>query len=80
MLEDGNLEYICRKDNMCKVRGFRVDLLGVEVVMLSYPGITEACVTYFTDSGGTNILFGYFTKPCGLIWGSTFLIMPFLLD
>ncbi len=60
MLPDGNMEYVCRKDNMFKIRGFRVEPGGIENYMLEYPHITEACVTCFTDAGGTNILFGYF--------------------
>lgn len=59
-LPDGTFEYVCRRDHMCKVRGFRVELTGVEEVMRTIPGVRDACVTYFTDSGGTNILFGYY--------------------
>lgn len=57
---NGVLEYVCRKDNMYKIRGFRVEASGVELCLLRYPGIREACVVCFTDAGGTNILFGYF--------------------
>lgn len=49
-----------RVDHMVKVRGFRIELTGVEKKMLSYPGIKEACCTVFKDNGGTNILFGYY--------------------
>lgn len=58
--EDGELEYHGRKDNMVKIRGFRVELTGVEKWMLQYPGIREACCVTFMDSGGTNLLFGYY--------------------
>ncbi len=61
-LPDGTLEYVCRKDNMCKIRGFRVEIAGVEEVMLQIPEIIAACVTWFTDKGGTNILFGYYVS------------------
>lgn len=57
---DGNLKFICRKDWMLKIRGFRVESQEVELSMLKYPEITEAAVTAFTDEGGTNILCGYF--------------------
>ncbi len=60
ILPDGNMEYIGRKDNMFKIRGFRVEPSGVERYMLEFPHISEACVTCFTDNGGTSILFGYF--------------------
>lgn len=60
-LPDGNLKFICRKDWMLKIRGYRVESREVELSMLKYPEITEAAVTAYTDNGGTNILCGYFT-------------------
>lgn len=59
-LEDGNLEYVSRKDNMFKIRGFRVESGAVESVLLQYPGIFDAVVKAFPDAGGTNILCGYY--------------------
>lgn len=58
--EEGNLIYCGRRDNMVKVRGFRIELVGVENHMLHYPGIQEACCTVHKDNGGTNLLFGYY--------------------
>lgn len=60
MLDDGNLEYVSRKDWMFKIRGFRVESSEVELAMLKHPEITEAAVTAFADDGGINILCGYF--------------------
>jgi amino acid adenylation domain-containing protein len=60
-LPDGNLKFVCRKDWMLKIRGYRVESSEVELCMLKYPEITEAAVTAYTDDGGTNILCGYFT-------------------
>ncbi len=54
------LVYCGRTDNMVKVRGFRVELLGIEKHILEYPGIQSACCTVFKDAGGTNILFAYY--------------------
>lgn len=59
--EEG-LVYYGRKDNMVKVRGFRIELTGVEQHMLKFPGIKEACCTAFKDAGGTNILFAYYVS------------------
>lgn len=42
---DGNLEFIGRKDQQVKVRGYRVELGEIEVRLLNYPGIREAFVT-----------------------------------
>ncbi len=57
---DGIYHYVCRKDNMVKIRGFRVEIDEVERQMRQFEGIGEVCVKSFTDSGGTNILCGYF--------------------
>lgn len=58
--EEGEMEYRSRKDNMVKVRGYRIELAGVERHMLSFESIREACCVVHTDEGGTNLLFGYY--------------------
>lgn len=58
--EDGQLEYICRMDNMYKIRGFRVEASAVEDVLRRYPGVTCAATRAFCDRGGTAILCGYY--------------------
>jgi amino acid adenylation domain-containing protein len=58
---DGNLVFVCRKDWMLKIRGYRVESHEVELEILRYPSITGAAVTAYPDDGGTNILCGYFT-------------------
>lgn len=60
-LPDGNLKFVCRKDWMLKIRGYRVESREVELAMQSYHEITGAAVTAYPDDGGTNILCGYFT-------------------
>lgn len=57
---DGIYHYVCRKDNMVKIRGFRVEIDEVERQMRQFEGIGEVCVKSFMDDGGTNILCGYF--------------------
>lgn len=61
-LPDGNLKYICRKDNVYKIRGFKVGAAAVEEALLKCPAIREAAVRAFEDSGGCNILCGYFVS------------------
>ena len=61
-MEDGNLRYITRKDNMYKIRGFRVESGAVESAVLKCSEIKEVVVTAFTDAGGCNILCGYFVS------------------
>ncbi len=59
---DGNLKYICRKDDVYKIRGFKVGCTPVEEALMKCPAIREAAVTAFEDSGGCNILCGYFVS------------------
>ena len=59
--EDGTLLYGGRQDNLVKIRGYRVELGGVEQKLLGYPGVTEACCAAFVDKGGTRLLMGYYT-------------------
>lgn len=59
---DGNLKYICRKDDVYKIRGFKVGCTPVEEAMMKCPAIREAAVKAFADSGGCNILCGYFVS------------------
>lgn len=58
--KDGELIYLGRRDNMVKIRGFRVELAGVERCMIQFPGMREVCCVAHRDSGGTNLLFGYY--------------------
>lgn len=58
-LPDGNLEYVCRKDNMFKIRGFRVECSAVESALMECGHLKEAVVLAFMDKGGCNILCGY---------------------
>lgn len=64
--EDGNMQYVCRKDNVYKIRGFRVESTAVEQVMMECAPMNEAVVQSFTDEGGCNILCGYFTADTKL--------------
>lgn len=59
--QDGILLYGGRLDNLVKIRGYRVELGGVEQKLLGYPGIMEACCAAFEDKGGTRLLMGYYT-------------------
>jgi iturin family lipopeptide synthetase B len=59
-LPDGTLRYISRKDNMFKIRGFRVEAGAVENALLQYPRLIDAVVKAFPDAKGNNILCGWF--------------------
>lgn len=59
---DGCIHYIGRKDNMYKIRGFRVEGSAVESAILGCAAIKEVVVKAFPDEGGVNILCGYFVS------------------
>ncbi len=44
--EDGNLEFLRRSDEQIKVRGFRVELEGIESVIRQHPLIRDAAVLH----------------------------------
>lgn len=43
-LGDGNIQFLGRQDGMVKVRGFRVELGEVEMVLRAHPGVHDAVV------------------------------------
>ena len=49
--ENGDVEFVGRKDSQVKIRGFRIELKEVETVILEYPGITDATVQAFDEEG-----------------------------
>ncbi|MBV6655015.1 MAG: amino acid adenylation domain-containing protein, partial [Mameliella sp.] len=61
-LPDGNLAFDRRKDLQVKVRGHRIELGEVEVVMEQIPDLLEAVAITRQDNNGANYLVGYFRK------------------
>ncbi len=49
--EDGDVEFVGRKDSQVKIRGFRIELKEVEAVILEYPGVTDVTVQAFDEEG-----------------------------
>jgi amino acid adenylation domain-containing protein len=47
--EDGNYEFLGRRDHMIKVRGFRVETGEIEAVMATHPRVVEAVVVAIPD-------------------------------
>lgn len=58
-MEDGNLQFIGRRDAQVKVRGFRVELTEVEEVIRRFRGIKDATVAAFDDPGGGKFIAAY---------------------
>ena len=50
---DGNLVFLGRRDRQVKVRGYRVELEGIESVLSAQPGVAEAGVVAVPDASGT---------------------------
>lgn len=54
--EDGDIEFVGRRDGQVKIRGFRIELKEVEAVIRDYQGITDATVqAYDYPEGGKYI-------------------------
>ncbi len=58
-LPDGNIEFIGRKDDQVKVRGYRIEPGEIGHAIQAYPGITSVFVTAKPDKHGENELIAY---------------------
>jgi amino acid adenylation domain-containing protein len=56
---DGELAYLGRVDAQVKLRGFRVELSEIEVVLRAHPSIKECIVLVKADQDGGQQLVGY---------------------
>ena len=59
ILEDGNLQFVGRKDGQVKIRGYRIELSEVEEVLRRYPGVSDATVAAFDDFTGGKFIAAY---------------------
>ncbi|MDR0951797.1 MAG: amino acid adenylation domain-containing protein [Oscillospiraceae bacterium] len=58
-LDDGNVDFIGRRDFQVKIRGFRVELPEIERRIREYPGITNAAVIAADAPGGGKRILAY---------------------
>ena len=59
ILQDGNFEYLGRKDRQVKIRGIRIELAEIENALSRHPQIQEAVVQDWEDRQGNKYLCGY---------------------
>jgi amino acid adenylation domain-containing protein/thioester reductase-like protein len=65
-LSDGNIEFIGRKDDQIKLRGFRIELKEIEAVLLRYSEIRNAAVLCKESGNGDKFLCAYYEAPCDI--------------
>jgi amino acid adenylation domain-containing protein len=63
-LDDGNIEFLGRKDYQVKIRGIRVELGEIENHLKAHDGIKEVVVVDRNENG-RQYLCGYFVKELG---------------
>ncbi len=59
ILHDGTADFIGRNDGQVKIRGFRIELSEVEGVIRKFPGIKDATVQAFDETGGGKFIAAY---------------------
>lgn len=59
--DDGSIEFMGRRDNQVKVRGFRVELDEVEAVLARHPAVRHAVATVRPDAHGSASLVAHVT-------------------
>jgi len=63
--EDGQLEFVERRDHQVKVRGHRIELGEIESALRALPRIGDAAVAVVTDPVGNKRLIGYLVSDNG---------------
>jgi hypothetical protein len=61
-LPDGNIEFLGRRDNQVKVRGFRIEIAEIESSLRQHPAVREAVVTVSDANVGEHRLVAYLVQ------------------
>ena len=59
ILRGGIMDFIGRNDGQVKIRGFRIELTEVEGIIRKFPGIKDATVQAFDETGGGKYIAAY---------------------
>ena len=65
LMEDGNLEFVGRRDHQVKVRGVRVELGEIENLLRAHQSISDVTVVDQEDAEGNKFLVAYVTMSNG---------------
>ena len=65
LLEDGNLEFLGRRDQQVQVRGMRVELGEIENLLRGHAALTDVAVVDRDDADGNKFLVAYVTLNDG---------------
>lgn len=63
--EDGNIEFLGRKDFQVKIRGHRIELGEIETAINKYPGVKNSVASAIGDIHGNKYLAGYIIPESG---------------
>jgi amino acid adenylation domain-containing protein len=72
--EDGDLQFVGRRDSMIKTRGFRVELGEVEAVLHRHPEVAQAAVVARPDPDLTHTLHAFVVPAAGAALGEAALL------
>src|SRR5688572_15939064 len=65
LLEDGNLEYLGRRDQQVQIRGVRIELGEIENLLRAHDAVADVAVVDRKDTEGNKFLVAYFTSTNG---------------
>lgn len=57
--EDGNIEFLGRRDHQVKVKGFRIELDEIEAILKKHPKVADCKVIVRKDEHDANVLAAY---------------------
>jgi amino acid adenylation domain-containing protein len=64
--DDGEFDFLGRRDHQVKSRGYRIELGEIEAALLAHPSVREAAVVAVPDEEIGHALFGFVAAPDGV--------------